>query len=274
MLPSPEQIHSASAELVALARSHLPLRVYGGEPWWALFRKQAIVRLADTVESSMQLMRTPHDLDGHILVRSIYEQVVTFAWVAADPDRRVRRWVGEANWEKLKLHNDAVSFGEAILTPEEVEEIKTSLGFPDAPPPSDADCGRRRRNKPDPERVMPGVADRAREADEYSPLRIRGLHPSGHLLGFRGLYLACYRIASRSAHGSSMSLDFYVTFEQPRNRHRVHLADPEQRDMIIWALVAPLFGMALVIAAQSKQWIEEDRVRSLIDLATGPELRA
>jgi hypothetical protein len=94
-------MQAANAELVGLVRSHLPFRIYGGERWWALFRTAALVRMADTVESLMDLMAAEHDLDGQILVRSLYEQVVTFAWLSIDPDTRQWRWVGEGRWDLL-----------------------------------------------------------------------------------------------------------------------------------------------------------------------------
>jgi hypothetical protein len=40
----------------------------------------------------------------------------------------------------------------------------------------------------------------------------------------------------------------------------------------MWALVGPLFGIALVIAARWDPWIDEGEVRALVDVATGPEV--
>ena len=40
---------------------------------------------------------------------------------------------------------------------------------------------------------------------------------------------------------------------------------------LIWALFGPLFGIALMIAAEDRRWIDPDQVRALIDQATGPE---
>ena len=36
------------------------------------------------------------------LVRSLYEQVVTFAWIAIDPGPRYSRWFSQALWDELK----------------------------------------------------------------------------------------------------------------------------------------------------------------------------
>ena len=96
--PSAEEIAAADAALVNVIRRQLPIRIYGGERWWALYRTAALVRMTDTVESLIDLMRLGRDLDGQTLVRSLYEQVVTFAWIAIDPDRRQWRWMGDGRW--------------------------------------------------------------------------------------------------------------------------------------------------------------------------------
>jgi hypothetical protein len=91
--PSNEEMREATTELVALVRS-LPMRYYGGERWWSMFIAGALVRMTDTVESLVVLMADDLNIDGRTLLRSLYEQVVTFAWIGIDPDRRQFRWLG------------------------------------------------------------------------------------------------------------------------------------------------------------------------------------
>lgn len=72
-----------------------------------------------------------------------------------------------------------------------------------------------------------------------------------------------------------LALDPYVTkIEHPNfgTRFSVNRAAPGGR--VTWALVGPLFGIALLIAAEDLRWIDEGVVRELIDRATGPELDA
>jgi uncharacterized protein DUF5677 len=275
--PSPDQIAAANAQLVEVVRRRLPVRVYGGERWWTLFRSASLARMADTVESLMDLMAMRRDLDGQTLVRSLYEQVVTFAWVAIDPDRRQWLWRNEGRWDLLKLHNDAMRFGEwidePVMTDEEVAEAKDALGLSRDVEPDDGDScsasrGPRRRTRPDPELVLPPVTERAEAADQHWSVRVKGLHPADHPLGFRGLYLPVYRVGSRSAHGSLMALEAYMSREP--NRIVIDRVQPGSR--LTWALVGPLFGIALVIASRWEQWIDEAEVRDLVDLATGPDL--
>jgi Family of unknown function (DUF5677) len=273
--PSVEDMAAADAALVNVVRRQLPIRVYGGERWWTLYRTAALVRMTDTVESLLDLMGLDRDLDGQTLVRSLYEQVVTFAWIAIDPDRREWRWVGDGRWELLKLHNDAARFGEShgdpVLSDEEVAESKQSLGLSDEPASATEDCesgGRRRRRQPEAARILPPVTEMAEQADEHWSVRVRGLHPAGHPLGFRGLYLPAYRVGSRAAHGALMALDPYLS----REPNRYVIREPESGSRVMWALVGPLFGIALVIAARWDRWIDEGEVRALVDVATGPEV--
>jgi hypothetical protein len=236
--PTPAQMIETNREMVELVRQWLPQRYYGGEAWRAVFSAAALVRMADTVDSMMALLERRLDADALTLLRSLYEQVITLAWIAIDPEPNHKRWLGNAKHEMLKLHNDAAAFGETILTATEATDAK---------------------NAPE----MPNVADRAKEADEHWPDRVKGLHPDGHLLSFRGLYLSIYRLGSRPTHGAVNALDDYVTLGNP-----VVVDRPDAGPVLWYALAAPLFGIGLMIAAQSFNWLDEDTVRATIEKAT------
>lgn len=268
--PSDKEIQQANAGLVAVVRRRLPMGFYGQASHWSLWSTVALVRMADTVDAAMTLMKGGHDVDGRTLIRSLYEQVVTFAWIAVDPGPRFSRWMGESVWADLRLHNDAVMFKERVLTEEEVEQSKRILGLTDKPEDEgqeDACRRRRKRAGPAADRRLPPVPERATDADAHWSSRIAGLHPPKHMLSFRGLYLPTYRQMSRATHGAMSGLDVYV---RDRSHHKVvDRAGHESR--LPWALVGPLFGMALVIGAQEHWWIDEVEVRELVDRATGPE---
>lgn len=264
-ISSDHEVRKALAGLVAIVRDRLPMRYYRGETWWSLYTAASLVKMADTVDSILLLKTEAHNLDAQTLLRSLYEQVVSLAWIGVDPAVRQPRWLGQARWEELRLHNDAVNFGERLMSPDEIGSAKKLLGIGTFETDS---CGRRRRRKtPLPDRILPPLTDRAREADEYWVNRVSGLHASDHLLGFRGLYLGVYRIGSQPTHGSMAALELY--FKKERSRYVVQRAAPGPE--LTWYLVAPLFGIALMIAAQQVNWIDEARVRELVDQATGDD---
>jgi hypothetical protein len=65
-----------------------------------------------------------------------------------------------------------------------------------------------------------------------------------------------------------LALDPYVSkVDQPRvgEQFIVDRAEPQSR--VTWAIVGPLFGIALLIAAERLRWIDEGAVRELIDRA-------
>ena len=124
---------------------------------------------------------------------------------------------------------------------------------------------RGRQAGPAPERVLPSLATRAQQADEHWAERIEGLHAADHPLGFRGLYISVYRVGSRTTHGSMSVLDQYVTHDRP-NRRSVHEAAPDSR--LLFALLAPIFGITLTIAAQQMKGIDSQRVREIVERAT------
>jgi hypothetical protein len=238
--PSPTQITAANAKLIELVRIRLPERFYKGEKWWTMYCTAALVRMADTVESLMALMPARLDLDAQTLLRSLYEQAVTLAWVMIDPVEGHRRWEGEAKVQIAKLHNDALTFGEKILSDSELADAQTQRGLPKVP-------------------------QMALDADKHWATRVKGLHPPGHPLSFRGLYLSIYRLGSRPAHGSFLSLEPYVVEDQENQRFVVDRAKPGP---ILWyALVAPLFSIALVIGAQHFKWLDEDKIRQIAEKA-------
>jgi hypothetical protein len=125
-------------------------------------------------------------------------------------------------------------------------------------------AGTRASDKPLPDRILPEVPQRAHEAAAHWSRTISGLHPPRDLLSFRGLYLPAFRVPSQSVHASTAGLDSYISLE--RNRYVIDRARPGDR--IMWALVCPLFGMALMIAAQHVNWIDETTVRAIIDRGT------
>ncbi len=241
-IPDTSQFVSGNTELVALVRSCLPQRFYPKEPWWSPFCAASVVRMADTVEAITELAESKHSNDLLSLLRSLYEQAVTLAWILIAPDQNFARWVDSAKIQVLKLHNETVAFGESILTANEVSEAEQAVG-------------------------MPGVDVRASQVDQHWASRIEGFYPSTHLFSWRGLYTSIYRMGSRPMHSSIESLDLYIS--RPVEPVVVNLAKPGPA---IWfALSTPVFTMGLAVAAERFRWIDRERVREINDRTIIPD---
>ena len=240
VLPAPDRIKHFTGELIAYVRSLYPVRFYAGEAWANLYTAAALLRLTDMAEAVLVHMPDRRDLDAAAALRSMYELVVTVCWVLAAPEQRKPLWEGEALIQQLKLHDDLATFGETLLSDQEVEKSRNARG-------------------------MPPLADRARQADEHWSGRVEGLHPGDHLLSFRGLYIAVYRLGSQPTHGSIASLLPYI--EQHPRRFKVR-ARPPDPSVVTYALVSPLLAIALVVAATRLRAVDADRVRAINDAAS------
>jgi hypothetical protein len=87
--PSNAQVRDAAATLISLVEAHLPQRFYR-EKRWRLYCAAMVVRMLDTVEALLALMDAEKPVDGAILLSALYEEVIGFLWIAADPDERGR----------------------------------------------------------------------------------------------------------------------------------------------------------------------------------------
>ena len=246
LFPGPAQLRRINREFVAYLRASFPRRYYRQDTDWSLFGAAALLRMCDTIASVMALMTAHKDGDARTLTRSLYEQAVVFSWVAIDPENRLERWRNQALKDDLARHNEGIRYGLQLLSNAEVARAKAAVG-------------------------IPNVEAMARELDEYWPIRVSGLHPSGHLLSFHGIYQLIYRVGSRTTHASIEALAPYVQLRTaPR---RVGPASPSDEGMIWYALAAPILSMAATIAAQEFPWLDETRIRRFNDRATAETSR-
>ncbi len=238
-LPDEDRIERYVDELVSYVRSHFPMRFYSGEAWWTLYTAAAVLRLADMSQSVLAHMADRRDQDASAALRGMYELTVTVTWILIKPEDRKVQWEGEALIQQLRLHNDLATFGETLLTPSELASATGAAG-------------------------LPPLTNRAEESDVHWAPRIAGLHGPGHLLSFRGLYNAIYRLGSQSTHGSIASLLAYIRQEPTR----FVVQAPEPMSTLPYALVSPLLSMALIVVGTTVPWIDEAKVRELNDAAT------
>jgi len=221
------------------------MRFYRSEPWWFRYAAAALLRMCDTVESLMLLLSRHKDLDALVLLRTLYEQVLTFAWATIDPPRRYVRWADHGNRQALAMHNEALRYGQVLLSPDEqafAEKAKEGI---------------------------PSVEVMAREFDAYWPNEIPGLQIPKDVFSFHGLYQSVYRVGSNRTHGSMTALEAYVTADP----YPSYVAQGEPSSMFRYSLAAPLLGIALSIGARHFRWIDEVRVRRFVDRATAETAR-
>jgi hypothetical protein len=239
-----ELVRTAADELLALVDRRLPERFWPSEPIWRSVLTAYVARIAEMVDTLALLAEPRRQPDALIVLRAIYEHVVTFLWLAIDPRPRVLEWHGHTMVHRRVVHNDARDFGaDNVLSAEELAQAERAT-------------------------TVKALIQRAEEVDRYWPARVDGFHTHPfdgpkHLLTLRGLYVVVYRLGSRAAHGTMESVDHCVRLEG-----RVHYVERGGREApnLMWsALSIPLFAMVLVVAHERLGWPDPATVRAIND---------
>ena len=242
---TPDEIKSATDELLALVAARLPERFYlSGEPIWRACLTAFIARITGIVESMRPLAHPDRQSDALILLRSLYEHLVTFLWLAVDPEPRVRDWYGDTMRQRRTVALEALTYGvEGVMTDDQLRAAEEADNL-----------------KP--------LQQLARDVDAFWGPRIEGLYvqpASGtkHLLTLEGLYLGIFRLASESAHATAQSVGPWAR-EERGDRLLVTL-QPRASNLTWSGLAIPLFGMALVIGHERLGWPDEAQVQVIND---------
>ena len=76
-----------------------------------------IVRIRGLVDSIELLSRDESQdaINAAIVLRVLYENVVTFCWIAIDPASNFATWESDGLVQNRKLHNDALRYGVTFL---------------------------------------------------------------------------------------------------------------------------------------------------------------
>lgn len=239
--PSNDAVATASRELIELVMTQLPQRFYRGEHPWRMFGAAVILRMADTVESMMALMSAGLPIDGLILLRTLYEQVIRYLWVSINPDNHMQAWGSNARWHLRKLHNDALRFGQTIM---DDDELAAADGAKELPP----------------------LADLALAVDDHWGGKMVGFRSPATgkqgILTMRGLYTIIYRTGSQAAHVQPESLEPYGQLHAlPRVIDRPSKEEPS----IWWPVAVALYAHALIVCHDQLNWPDPDRVRAVND---------
>jgi hypothetical protein len=233
---TPDLIRQASHDLVLLVDRRLPERFYPRESTWRGPLTALVARMASIVES-LAILAEPN-------LRSLYEHLVTFLWLAIDPEPRVQDWHDDTLLHRRRLHNEAREYGaERVLTEAQLRQAE------------------------DAERLRP-LAQRAEQADAHWAPRIPGFHvdPQGgpkNVLTMRGMYTVIYRLASRNVHATIESIDPWV--ELRANGRYAVIRQPRANEFNWSALGIPLFAMGLLVAKERLGWPDDHAVRSIND---------
>jgi hypothetical protein len=231
--------------LAALVRPYLPVDVlvHGPADAWPLVGPALIARATGSLEAILALVPLGREADADTLLRSLYEHVTTFAWLAGEPgEERMRRWLKSDCEARLRADEDCRKVGIKILDDDRRTEFEeTAAALP---------------------KGMPALLDRAEAADAHWVSRVTGLRDSTTPTSFRGLYAAAYRRFSAIAHPTNLGLN-PVTVDLDGSHKRVQLEERPPDMHGPFGLATIVLALGLYVAAETIGWpgkFEIDRV--------------
>ena len=231
--------------LCSLVESSLPLAVVsdGSQDHWNVVGPAIITGATRHLRALLALESFRSKVISYQLLRSLFEYVVTYAWIAADPDSRTEEWLKYDFKQRLKADNDFRELGEALLTDEKREWVESQL--PEVAP-------------------MPDLVSRSRQADEAWAETLDELDeylPEEHRR-FRRLYPLIYRNASQFTHPSSSSVDAFLT----RDGDQLHIGEENrsERDPVLTGTGVLASGLAVAATASGTLGLSVDAVRQAL----------
>jgi Family of unknown function (DUF5677) len=239
--------------MIEMVRAKLPLtaRVASSADAWQLVGPALIARQTGALEAIFTLRPLGRDADATVLLRSLYDHAVTFAWLAANPGQeRHRRFLKSDLQRRIDIAKDCRKLKHKgvqveVATDVEQEEFERQLA-----------------ELPEGTKAMPDLIDRAEKADLHWAGVIDGLAGSTDADSYRGFYAIAYRGESAIAHATMMGLN-PVYVDLPDGRKRVQL---EERDPYMhgpFGRASLLFGLTLLVAANALEWPERDAVLAI-----------
>lgn len=230
--------------LCTLIESRLPLTVEsdGTQDDWNVVAPAILVAAAQHLRAVAHLQETfPSGVIGWQLLRSLFEDVTTYAWVAAEPETRAARWLKYDYEYRLKLANDFQQLGEEFVSEAERQKIEAAL--PDVV-------------------AMPDLLSRTRAADEAWAETLQGLddYLPEENRSFRRLYPLIYRNGSQFTHPSSHVVDRFVA--RADEQHLV-IGDEQApgRDLAVIGSGILAAGLTIAVAATPALAISLDEIR-------------
>jgi len=245
-----DAIAERAAALIASAEPHLEIE---GDPRgpvgpWPLVGSGLLVHATSSLRSIVfRLAPDGAHNDASRLLRSLYDHVVTFAWLASDPPSLLPVWRKSDLQERLKMDREARSAGEQLLADDVREQMERDVAGIDG-------------NAPD-------LASKAVIADRHWAPRIDEFRADG-LGSLRGLYTILFRQHSGLVHATMRGLNHVsVDLEPPRRRIAMEDVAPEGSGP--YGMATVVYGLGLLVAAQALGWPDAGEVERIFDRFRG-----
>jgi hypothetical protein len=252
---APETAQTLLGELVAFVRPRFPYvvdRARGEHRPFDVYGPALIADAIATVEGIAHLAQLQREADAHSLLRDLVESTITFAWLAIDPKPHIEAWLLEDKKKRLQAANALRTFGEELLETSFRQTLEADVQSGGPP--------------------LPGVADRAKKADQHWTPRIPRLErviEGGRV--FELLYELIFRYTSSFTHSMPMAVNKLI--EPVKDGVAVVLEGTTGPQRAL-TFAPSLFGALLYVASEALGWPSTHDVDSAFDRAVGPGGRA
>jgi hypothetical protein len=235
-----------SHALVQLVEAHFPREVStkGRHDDWAVAGPAFVARSTRLVQAILALPNE-HETAAAVLARVLYEHVVTFTWIAANPARNIQQWVRKDREERLKPENNIKIFGRSLLPPEAKAGFEAEIA---AIP-----------------KTLPGVPVMAQQSDAYWATRITEFTTDVYSLA--GLYVMLYRQFSPLVHGTVDSLHRIVRHGSSRGVCRIGV-DAQPAKANAFTNTSVVYAMGLLVSGQTLGFPDGEQVRKVFERIT------
>jgi hypothetical protein len=151
---------------------------------WPASGDAMFVRCIEGLIAIDRLMDDGLERDAWALVRTLYEHIVTFAWISAAPAERLQLWMADDFGERIKAMNDMSRFGtthDPAVRAALEEQIQSAASS-----------------------KLPSLPAMAHAADEYWSTRTELHSGPKERKSFSGLYAIAYRQGSARTHSTPL----------------------------------------------------------------------
>lgn len=189
-----------------------------------------LARACSTLNAVLDLAPPRRVADAAVLTRTLFEELVIFAWVAIDPDEHPARWVRWDRRQRIKADNDLQDKGlDPLLTPQARAAFEAEVAAGDLMPDNLIEL------------------TLAVDAHWSTVSTIFQSDPKGRR-SFRGMYRHVYRNYSQYVHAGVGSLDRLITpGAQPRTL-QLSMRETDPGAHSPFTLAPTLHGLGLFVA--------------------------
>jgi Family of unknown function (DUF5677) len=224
--------------LVRLVTSEIPIVISNNVAAERRALQALLIKTVSIMRSLLDLTRQGHNAEVMILARSLADHVITFAWLAIDPEVHYPRWERGDARDRLAAQERFQKRGRALLEPAVKEMFE-----------------RQRANQV---KYPPDMDDRADKADDYWATRLG--FPAGDR-PFADTYDVIFKHCSSRTHASVQGLNDVL---EPTPEHTVLVLDrgSEYQAGVLRASLV-IFGLGLKVAAEMFTIPASDNVEQL-----------